>query len=72
MLLLRFPEQGKAAWGRSYYPKLHSAQEYIHAPLRNTSSNMQTYVLFSGRPDLSAYGKLGNWEEVFDFLEKNT
>lgn len=61
-----------AALERSYYPKLHSAQEYIHAPLRNTSNNMQTYVLCSGRADPSAHSKLGNWEEVFDFLKKNT
>lgn len=61
-----------AAWERSCYPKLHSAQEYIHAPLRHTPSNMQTYVLCSGRVDPSAYSKPGNWEEVFNFLEKNT
>lgn len=29
-----------------------------------------TYVLCSGRADLSAYSKLGNWEEVFYFFGK--
>lgn len=56
--------------GTELLSKLHSAQEYIHAPLRNTSSNMQTYVLCPGRADLSAYSKLGNWEKVFNFFGK--
>lgn len=50
--------------------KLHNAQEYIYAPLRNTSSNMQTYVLCPGRAYLSAYSKPGNWEAVFDYFGK--
>ena len=31
---------------------------------------MQTYVLCPGRADLSAYSKLGNWEEVLHFFGK--
>lgn len=58
--------------GTELLSKLHSAQEYIHAPLRNTSSNMQAYVLCPGRADLSAYSKLGNWRRFLIFLEKNT
>lgn len=56
--------------GTELLSKLHSAQGYIHAPLRNTSSNMQTYVLCPGRADLSAYSKPGNWEKAFDFFGK--
>lgn len=59
--------------GTELLSKLHSAQEYIHAPLRNTSSNMQTYVLCPGRADLCVYTwKLGGgfrffWKRIHNF-----